>query len=126
MFGPKHSNGNFLESQAETDRQSAGVSLQHSLQVELLDLALQSAGQPGVHGGAARQDDVFVEVGSQVNVGWLDGVEQQLGHAHTVHVDEMRLEQCLRGSEPLPSHLDHTAVWQLEIYTQVMQVRFGN
>ena len=69
MFGPKHSNGNFLESQAETDRQSAGVSLQHSLQVELLDLALQSAGQPGVHGGAARQDDVFVEVGSQVNVG---------------------------------------------------------
>lgn len=48
-----------------------------------------------------------------VDVGRLDGVEEELGHTHALHVDEVRLEQGLRGLEAFSSHLDHTAVWQL-------------
>lgn len=50
-----------------------------------------------------------------IDVGSLDGVEEELGHAHALHVDEVRLEQSLRGLEALSSHLDHTAVWQLHM-----------
>lgn len=48
-----------------------------------------------------------------VDVGRLDGVEEQLGHAHALHVDQVGLEQRLRGLEPLPPHLDHPAVREL-------------
>lgn len=48
-----------------------------------------------------------------VDIGRLDGVEEQLSHPNTLHVDEVGLEQSLRGLEPLPSHLDHAAIWQL-------------
>lgn len=50
-----------------------------------------------------------------VYVGCLDGVEEQLGHSDTLHVDEVGLEQSLRGLKPLSTHLDHTAIWQLEM-----------
>lgn len=50
-----------------------------------------------------------------VDVGRLDGVEEQLGHSHTFHVDEVRLEQSLGGLKALSSHLDHTTIWQLDV-----------
>lgn len=46
-----------------TDRELVHVPLEHALQVQLLQLPLQSRGQAGVHGGAARQHNVFVELG---------------------------------------------------------------
>lgn len=46
-----------------TDRELVHVPLQHSLQVQLLQLALQAGRQPRVHGGASGQDDVLVELG---------------------------------------------------------------
>lgn len=49
-----------------------------------------------------------------VDVSRLDGVEEQLGHAHALHVDEVRLEEGLGRLEALAAHLDHTAVWQLQ------------
>lgn len=48
-----------------------------------------------------------------VDISRLDGVEEKLSHPNTLHVDEVGLEQSLRGLKPLPSHLDHTAIWQL-------------
>lgn len=50
-----------------------------------------------------------------VDVGCLNGVEEELGHAHALHVDEVRLKQGLRGLKALSSHLDHTAIWQLHM-----------
>lgn len=48
-----------------------------------------------------------------VDISRLDGVKEKLSHPNTLHVDEVGLEQSLRGLKPLPSHLDHTAIWQL-------------
>lgn len=45
-----------------THRQLVHVSLQHALQVQLLQLPLQTGRQAGVHGGAPRKHDVFVEL----------------------------------------------------------------
>lgn len=50
-----------------------------------------------------------------VYVSCLDGVKEELGHSDTLHVDEVGLEQSLRGLKPLSSHLDHTTIWQLEM-----------
>ena len=49
-----------------------------------------------------------------VYVGGLDGVEEQLGHSDTLHVDEVGLEQSLGGLKALSAHLDHTTIWQLQ------------
>lgn len=43
-------------------RKLVDVALQHSLQVELLQLPLQAGWQAGIHGGASGQDDVLEEV----------------------------------------------------------------
>lgn len=48
-----------------------------------------------------------------VDISRLDGVKEKLSYPDTLHVNEVGLEQSLRGLEPLPSHLDHTAIWQL-------------
>ena len=50
-----------------------------------------------------------------VYISCLDGVEEEFSHSDTLHVDEVGLEQSLRGLKPLSSHLDHTAIWQLEM-----------
>lgn len=50
-----------------------------------------------------------------VYISRLDGVEEELGHSDALHVDEVGLEQSLRGLKPLSSHLDHTTIWQLEM-----------
>lgn len=44
-------------------RELVHVPLQHTLQVQLLELPLQSGGQARVHGGPPGQHDVFVELG---------------------------------------------------------------
>lgn len=45
-----------------TYRQLAHVTLQHSLQVQLLQFTLQAGRQPWVHGGTSGQDNVLVEL----------------------------------------------------------------
>lgn len=44
------------------------VSFEHSLEIQLLDLPLQTRGQARVHGGASRQDNVLVELSTCVYV----------------------------------------------------------
>lgn len=48
-----------------------------------------------------------------VDVRRLDGVEEQLGHAHSLHVDEVRLEQSLGGFEALAADLNDASVREL-------------
>lgn len=50
----------------------------------------------------------------EVDICSLDGVEQQLGHSHPLHVDEMRLEKGFRSPEPLPTHLHLSAIRELQ------------
>lgn len=50
-----------------------------------------------------------------IYVGRLDSVEEELSHSDTLHIDEVGLEQSLGGLKPLPSYLDHTTIWQLEM-----------
>ena len=47
-----------------------------------------------------------------VHLSGLDGVEDELRDALALHVDEVRLEERLRGLEPLAAHLDDAAVGQ--------------
>ena len=44
----------------------------------------------------------------------VDGVEEQLGDAGALDVDEVRLEQGLGRAEPLAAHANHLAVRQLQ------------
>ena len=48
---------------------------------------------------------MFVQLGPDVDVGALDGGEDQLGHPLALLVDEVRLEQRLTRLEPLPANL---------------------
>lgn len=45
-----------------SDRELVHISLEHTLQVQLLELPLQSRRQAGVHGGSSREHNVFVEL----------------------------------------------------------------
>merc|ERR1711892_1001664 len=92
--------------------QSLRVTLKHPLQVQLLDLPLQPAGQARVHSGSPRQNYVFVQLWSHVDVPGLDGREDQLRHALPLLVDEVRLEQGFTCLKPFPSDLDDPAIWQ--------------
>ena len=88
----------------------ASTDLKHSLQMQLLELPLQSGGQARVHGGAPRQHDVLVQLGPDVDVAALDGVEQQLGNALALHIDEVGLEKSLWGLKPLPTNLSNNQI----------------
>jgi len=57
---------------SSTHTKGVGVSLEDSLQVELFELPLEPGWQAGVHGGAARQHNVLVEVRSRVDVRGLE------------------------------------------------------
>lgn len=61
-----------------THVQSLGVVVQHLVQVELLHLLLQSTRQTGVHARSTRENDVLVQLGTDVDGSRLDGVEQEL------------------------------------------------
>ena len=59
-----------------TNREFLCVTLEHPFQIQLFDLTLHPAGQPGQHRRPARQYDMFVEVAAYVDVARLDRVEE--------------------------------------------------
>ena len=60
----------------------------------------------------------------------LDGVEEHLGHASSLHVDEVRLEQDLWSLKPLSPQLHHPSIRQLQNHTlltpSILQVKNFN
>lgn len=50
----------------------------------------------------------------EVDICSLDGVEQELGNPHPLHVDEMRLEKGLRSPKPFPTHLHLSPIRELQ------------
>ena len=97
----------------DTYRKTADVAFEHSLQIELRDLAFKATREARVHGGATAEYDVLVELGSHVHVGSLDRVEHELGDAEAFAVGQMRLEQDLWRLEALATKFNDTAVRQL-------------
>ena len=71
------------------------------------ELLLHPVSDAGVHGGAAREDDVGVEVLPDVHVALHDRVEGGLVHPAALHPDERGLEQRLGSAEPLVADGDH-------------------
>merc|ERR1712136_48554 len=63
------------------------------------DLLLHTIGDTGVHGGAAGEDGVGVEILTDVDVALHDAVEAALVDAHHLHAQEGRTEHGLGAAE---------------------------
>jgi len=85
----------------------------HGARRQVGDLLLHAVRNARIHGRAARQHIVGVQVLSDVDVGLHDGAEDGVVNALALHAQEGRLEQGLGRSESLVADGDHLAVWQL-------------
>merc|ERR1712070_960458 len=77
------------------------------------DLLGHAVGDARVHGGAAREDDVGVEVLTDVDVALHDGVVGGLVDAGGLHAKEGGLEERLGAAEALVADGDHLSVRKL-------------
>merc|ERR1712173_328783 len=77
------------------------------------DLLLHPVSNTRVHGGATRHDSVGVQVLPDVNIALHDGVVGGLVNTAGLHAEEGRLEEGLRGTEPLVADGDDLAVGKL-------------
>lgn len=83
------------------------------VEVELLDLLLETRRKTRVHTATTRKNDVGVELGTGINIGLVDTVEQLLSHTKSLNIHQVGLEESLRGLESLSSDLDDTSVGEL-------------
>ena len=74
------------------------------------DFLLHAVGNSGVHGGAAGQDGVGIQVLPDVNITLHDGVVGGLVDATRLHAQERGLEEGLWTPEPLIADGDDLAV----------------
>merc|ERR1719192_184663 len=77
------------------------------------DLLLHTVSNTGAPGGATRHDGVGIEVLPDVNIALHDGVVGGLMDTAGLHAQEGRLEEGLRGTEPLIANGDDLAVGKL-------------
>merc|ERR1712078_314097 len=77
------------------------------------DLLLHTISNTRVHGGATRHDSVGVQVLPDVNIALHDGVVGGLVDTAGLHAKEGRLEEGLRGTEPLVADGDDLAIGKL-------------
>merc|ERR1719394_466211 len=77
------------------------------------DLLLHPVSNTRVHGGATRHDSVGIQVLPDVNIALHDGVVSGLVDTAGLHAEEGRLEEGLRGTEPLIADGDDLAIGQL-------------
>eukprot|EP00053_Salpingoeca_punica_P013702 m.123980 g.123980 ORF g.123980 m.123980 type:complete len:429 (+) comp16274_c1_seq2:170-1456(+) len=85
----------------------------HALGSQGDELLLHAVSQAGVHGGAAREHDVAVQVLADVDVALHDRVVGGLVDAGRLHAEERGLEESLGAAEALVADGDHLAVRQL-------------
>merc|ERR1712117_62100 len=77
------------------------------------DLLLHTVSNTRIHGSATRHDSVGVQVLPDVNIALHDGVVGGLVDTAGLHTKEGRLEEGLRGTEPLIADGDDLAIGQL-------------
>merc|ERR1711887_253421 len=74
------------------------------------DFLLHSVSNTGVHGGTTRHDGVGIKILPDVNIALHDGVVGGLMDAAGLHAKEGRLEEGLRGTEPLITNGNDLAI----------------
>jgi hypothetical protein len=95
---------------------TGSVALQDSVQIQLTDITLEAAGETGVHRASTRQDDVVVELGTHINVGLVDDIEEELGNTATISgIDQTGSEESLGGLISLGTDLDDTTIGELKL-----------
>merc|ERR1712026_500159 len=77
------------------------------------DLLLHTISNTRVHGGATRHDGVGIQVLPDVHIALHDGAVGGLMDTAGLHAKEGRLEEGLRGTEPLVANGDDLAVGKL-------------
>merc|ERR1712223_54219 len=77
------------------------------------DFLLHTISNTRVHGGATRHDSVGIKILPDVNIALHDGVVGGLMDTAGFHSKEGRLEEGLRGTEPLIANGDDLAVGKL-------------
>merc|ERR1712131_93156 len=77
------------------------------------DLLLHPVSNTRVHGGATRHDSVGIQVLPDANIALHDGVVGGLVDTAGLHAEEGRLEEGLRGTEPLVADGDDLAIGKL-------------
>merc|ERR1712061_507751 len=77
------------------------------------DFLLHPVSNTRVHGGATGHDSVGIEVLPDVNIALHDGVVGGLMDTAGLHAQEGRLEEGLRGTEPLIANGDDLAIGKL-------------
>jgi hypothetical protein len=80
---------------------------------------LHSVGNTGEHGSTTRQDDVSVEVLSDINVALHDGVVGSFVDARGLHTQERGLEQGFRATETFVTDGDDLTVRQFVALLQL-------
>jgi len=88
--------------------------LEHTVKVELTDFLLKTRGKTGEHGGTTRKNDVLIELGTKIDISLLDTVKELISHTHSINIDEVGLEEHLRGEVTLLTKTDDTTVRDLE------------
>merc|ERR1712223_1448815 len=77
------------------------------------DLLLHTISNTRVHGGATRHDSVGIKILPDVNITLHDGVVGGFMDTAGFHSKEGRLEEGLRGTEPLIANGDDLAIGKL-------------
>jgi len=85
----------------------------HAAWRERGDLLAHAVGDAREHGGSTTEDDVAVQVLSDIDVALHDGVVGRLVDSWSFHTDEGWLEEHLWASEALCAYGDHLPIRQL-------------
>jgi len=86
------------------------VTLEHLLEVQFSDVLLETAGKARVHRATTRKNDVLVELGTSIDIGGLDGIEELVSNTSNFETDESWVEESFGGFETFSSDLDDTTI----------------
>ncbi len=85
----------------------------HAAWRERGDLLAHAVRDAREHGGSTTENNVTIQVLSDINIALHDGVVCRLMDAWSFHADERRLEHDLWASEALRANGDHLSIGQL-------------
>lgn len=89
------------------------VSPEHPLGIQGMQILFESRWKSRKHGRSTGQDNMPIQVGTNVNVGRLDGSEDLLGQARTLSVNEVGLEEDFWRFEALGGDFDKASIGEL-------------
>mmetsp|Transcript_55635 Transcript_55635/g.92533 ORF Transcript_55635/g.92533 Transcript_55635/m.92533 type:complete len:255 (-) Transcript_55635:259-1023(-) len=95
-------------------RQPTAITFGDMLHPQLLHILLQTRGQASKHGGTATQHHMLEKLGAQINVRFLDRIEQQLVQALAFHASLVGIKQDFRRFKAFASHFNNATIGQLE------------